>query len=129
LTNIIGSLFLGLPAEHHAAQTANESFYHSLLWAYCSGLVPQARAEEPGAMGDLDIILVLKDGAHVVMELKYAKDEGQTDIAPLLEKLARKALAAIKEKRYGDQYRRKGTDFITVGLGVFGRGQVKALFG
>ncbi|MDR1656662.1 MAG: ATP-binding protein [Deltaproteobacteria bacterium] len=126
LTNIIGSLYAGLPAEHHQS---SESFYHSLLWAYCSALVDQTRAEEPGAIGDLDLILVLKNGTHVVMELKYAKDEGQNNVGAILKQQAQKALAAIRKKQYGQRYRLEGKEFLTVGVAVFGRSQVLAVFG
>jgi hypothetical protein len=125
LSNIIGALYSGIPAEHHVF---DESFYHTVLWAYCSGLVSEARSEEPGALGDLDLILVLKDDTHVVIELKYESDKGQSDIKSILNKQAKNALASIKKKQYGERYRLQGKKFVAVGLGVFGPGQVQALF-
>jgi hypothetical protein len=38
-------------------------------------------------------------------------------------------LGAIKNKKYGETYKRQGKKLLTVGLGVYGRGEVKALFG
>jgi hypothetical protein len=133
LSNIVSALYSGLPAEHHQEATLGEaarreSFYHSLLWAYCSGLVNHARAEERGAEGDPDLLLVLRDDTHVVIELKYAKDEGQKDVDQLLAKLALKALETIKTKRYGEKYKLEGKRLIAVGLGIFGRGRARAAF-
>jgi hypothetical protein len=129
LGSIIGALYAGLPAEHHQNQYVNESFYHSLLWAYCSGLVKETRAEEPGAIGDLDLLLVLfAEDTHAVIEIKYEKDAGQKNPGEVLKRLAKNALATSKEKRYGERYKLKGERFIVIGLGIFGRGQVKVLF-
>jgi hypothetical protein len=99
-------------------------------------LFPKARAEEPSSIGDLDIILPLTDDAYVVIELKYEKSDdlpkgpkGQAKVDAKLEKLAVKALDAIQNKKYGETYKRQGIKLLTVGLGVYGRGEVKALFG
>jgi hypothetical protein len=89
----------------------------------------QTEAEEPGSPDNFDIILTLKDDSHAIILLKYTKDIGQKDINLVLQNLTQSALLAIKEKRYDEQYRHKGKDFIAVGLGVFGRGQAKVLFG
>jgi hypothetical protein len=128
-SNIVAALYKGLPAEHHTQKDDTESFYHSILWAYCKGLVTSAKAEEPDSGGDLDLLLVLKDDTHVVIELKYAKDKGQENVDELLEQLANQALKSISSHDYGGHYRLQGKNFITIGLGVFGRGQAKALFG
>jgi hypothetical protein len=126
LTDIITVVYSRIPAEHH---NSTESFYHVVWLAYCLALVPNARAEEPSSIGDLDIILTLKDDTYVVFELKYRKEEDQAKVDVLLKKLAVKALNAIKKKKYGETYKRQGKKFITVGLGVYGRGEVKVLFG
>jgi hypothetical protein len=128
-SNIVAALYKRLPALHHTQKDDTESFYHSILWAYCSGLVSSSEAEEPNSGGNLDLLLVLMDDTHVVIELKYAKNMGQENVDELLDQLANKALQSISSHDYGGQYRLQGKKFITIGLGVFGRGQVKAVFG
>jgi hypothetical protein len=107
-----------------------------VLFAYCLAFFPDIWSEEPSFTYDYDIILTMKDDTRVVIELKYAKGdglpkdpEGQAKVDALLEKLAVTALDAIKEKKYGETYKRQGKKLLTVGLGVYGRGEVKALFG
>jgi hypothetical protein len=80
--------------------------------------------------------LTLKDDTRVVIELKYAKGDGlpknpdgQAKVEVNLKNLAVKALDAIKNKKYGETYKRQEIKLLTVGLGVYGRGEVKALFG
>ncbi|MDR2141257.1 MAG: hypothetical protein LBR11_05605 [Deltaproteobacteria bacterium] len=46
-----------------------------------------------------------------------------------LDTLARLGFQTIKEKEYGENYHLKGDDFATIGVGVIGRGRVKAIFG
>jgi hypothetical protein len=139
LTKIIASLYAGLPAVLHMRgdmeldvelrRELKESFYHSMLWAYCVGLVASSRAEEPGADGTPDLTLVLKDSTYVILELKYATDTGQINVQDILDKKAKEALKAIKDKKYGEHYRLRGEKFVTVGVGVFGRGETKVIFG
>jgi hypothetical protein len=125
LTNRISALYSSLPAIHHEPK---ESFYHSLLHSYCFGLIPEIRSEEPASIGTPDILITINDNTYVVIELKYAPDTEQKDVDSLLVELAQEALKAIKEKRYGERYRQAGKNLIEVGLGVWGRGEVKVLF-
>jgi hypothetical protein len=46
-----------------------------------------------------------------------------------LDKLANQGLKVIKEKKYGETYRLAGYEFVTIGIGVIGRGEAKAVFG
>jgi hypothetical protein len=96
--------------------------------AYFFGLVAEVRPEEPGPLGNLDLILVTYDDIHAVIEIKYAKSEGRAGLEEALDKLANQGLKAIK-KKYGETYRLAGHDFVTIGLGVIGLGEAKAVFG
>ncbi|MDR2142266.1 MAG: PD-(D/E)XK nuclease domain-containing protein [Deltaproteobacteria bacterium] len=73
--------------------------------------------------------MVTDYGLHAVIEIKYAKSEGRAELEEALDKLARQGLRVIQEKKYGESYRQAGQDFVTIGLGVIGRGEAKAIFG
>jgi hypothetical protein len=75
------------------------------------------------------LILVTAEGLRAVLEIKFAKSEERAELEVALDKLARLGLETIKEKEYGESYRLKGYDFATIGVGVIGRGRVKAIFG
>jgi hypothetical protein len=144
LTKIFASLYSSLTANLHMAikeetvdisnenfvPPAKESFYHSLFLAYCLGMSAETRAEESGSYGDPDLIIKLNDSTYVVMELKYAKDESKKpeEVEKILDQKARVALAAIEKKKYGQRYVHQGQTVVFVGIGVYGRGEVKALF-
>ncbi|MDR2140910.1 MAG: PD-(D/E)XK nuclease domain-containing protein, partial [Deltaproteobacteria bacterium] len=129
LTQIIGVLFHRIPAEHYEKnERLGESFFHMALLCYCSGLL-EARAEEPGPVGDLDLLLITSDGLHAVIELKYAQSPDPAGPVKTLSKLVKKALSVIKKKKYGARYRLPGQEIVPIGLGVVGRGQAKAVFG
>jgi hypothetical protein len=83
--------------------------------------------ERSGSLGDLDLIVKFSPTIRAVIELKYsynAVDEDHT-----LDKLAQNALKAIYAKQYGQEYRTPENTVIDIGMGVFGRGQVKVIFG
>jgi hypothetical protein len=65
------------------------------------------------------------------MELKYAKEENKIseDVEKILDQKVQEALAAIAEKKYGQKYWHQGRTVVFVGIGVYGRGLVKAAFG
>ncbi|MDR2199304.1 MAG: AAA family ATPase [Deltaproteobacteria bacterium] len=129
LTDIIRTLFNRIPAEHYKNnENLKESFFHMALLCYCSGLL-EARSEEPGPLGDLDLLIITPDGLHTVIELKYARNPDPFDPEKTLDKLVEKALNVIKKKQYGARYRLPDRDIIPVGLGVMGRGEAKAVFG
>ncbi|MDR1871111.1 MAG: ATP-binding protein [Deltaproteobacteria bacterium] len=140
LSKIIAALYAELPdvlqpprayqdsADEHG-RAPRESFYHSLLWVYCKVSLEDARAEEPGSKGTPDLTLTLNDQTYVIVELKYAKDVGQDNVEAVLNTRAKEALKAIKDKKYGQHYHLKGQKALTVGVGVFGRGEVKVIFG
>ncbi|MDR2142408.1 MAG: hypothetical protein LBR11_11605 [Deltaproteobacteria bacterium] len=73
--------------------------------------------------------MVTEDGLRAVLELKFAKSEEGAELEVALDKLARLGLQTIEEKEYGESYRLKGYDFAAIGVGVIGRGRVKAIFG
>ncbi|MDR2140780.1 MAG: ATP-binding protein, partial [Deltaproteobacteria bacterium] len=129
LTQIIKAVFSRIPAQHYGKQIINEYYFHDLLLAYFFGLVAEVRPEEPGPLGNLDLILVTYDDIHAVIEIKYAKSVGRAGLEEALDKLARQGLKAIKEKKYGETYRLAGHDFVSIGLGVIGLGEAKAVFG
>jgi hypothetical protein len=129
LSNIVAAIYKEVPAVHHTGKANTESFYHSILWACWKMLVPLAKMEQPDSGGNLDLLLVLDDDTHVVIELKYSKDNRQKNVGKVLDRLAKKALKSISSHDYGGHYRLQGKKFVTIGLGVFGRGQVKAVFG
>ncbi|MDR2140882.1 MAG: ATP-binding protein, partial [Deltaproteobacteria bacterium] len=129
LTQIIKAVFSRIPAQHYERQDVNEYFFHDLLLAYFFRLVAEVRPEERGPLGDLDLILVTDFGLHAVIEIKYAKSADPAKLEESLNKLARQGLKVIKEKKYGESYRLRGKDFVTIGLGVIGRGEAKAIFG
>jgi hypothetical protein len=129
LTHIIGTLYHRISAEHYKNnEHQGESFFHMALLCYCSGLL-EARAEEPGPSGDLDLLLITPDGLSTVIELKYAKSPDPAGPEKTLDKLVEDALSVIKKKKYGERYRLPSQDIVRVGLGVIGRGQAKAVFG
>jgi hypothetical protein len=129
LTQILNAVFSRIPASNYEKQNVNEYFFHDLLLCYFISLVAEIRPEERGPLGDLDLILVTHYGLHAVIEIKYAKSEGRAELEEALDKLARQGLRVIQEKKYGETYRLAGHDFVTIGLGVIGRGEAKAVFG
>jgi hypothetical protein len=129
LTQLINAVFSRIPAVHYGKQRVNEYFFHDILLGYLYGLVAEVRAEERGPLGDADLIVVTSEGLHVVIEIKYAKSADPDKLEEALDKLANQGLQVIKEKKYGETYRQAGKNFVTIGLGVVGWGQAKAVFG
>ena len=126
LTNIIGAVFSLLPAEHHESNPAKESFYHCVFSAYCLGLAGEVRLEEAGAVGDSDLVLILKDDWRAIIEFKFEGASPNPDSA--LARLAQNALDAIEAKRYDRHHRHRGKKVVTIGVGILGRGLAKAVF-
>jgi hypothetical protein len=132
--------------------------------------------EEPGSIGDVDMVVEFDKNTYAIFEIKYAhpepselervqdvdtssvsdgkrqrakrkeksKEKTKTistgkamnlalkkdvNVGEKLDKLALKAIEAIKEKRYGRKYRVPGNRVIEIGVGVYWRGQVKIAFG
>jgi hypothetical protein len=148
LAAVIQLLYTRMPARLHHY---DEAFYHCLILAYCQGLKLEARAEVSASYGDLDLLVILNDGTHVVMELKYDKPDipdlpleseepelieepGEFEPAPTvsightLDRLAHNAIKAINQKDYNLIYKLDNKNVISIGVGVFGRGYVKILF-
>jgi hypothetical protein len=96
---------------------------------YFFGLLAEVRAEERGSLGDADLILITDEGLHAVKTIKYAKSADPAKLEEALSKLANQGLSAIKEKKYGETYRLKGNNFVSIGLGVIGKGEAKFVFG
>ncbi|MDR1164887.1 MAG: ATP-binding protein [Deltaproteobacteria bacterium] len=132
ISELITSLYSSLPAIHHRSE---ESFYHSLLYSYCWGILEFAPlSEQPGGNGTPDIILFFNDGLYVVIELKYQKPEisknVETDpekLKKILENLATLGLKSIEEKKYANAYLSRAKKIIKIGLGVYHRGDSLAL--
>ncbi|MDR1872517.1 MAG: ATP-binding protein [Deltaproteobacteria bacterium] len=130
LTNIIGALYAELPAVLHPDEEyrRKESFYHSLFWAYCLGLLKSSRAEEQGYIGNPDLTLCLNQETYAIIEMKYERLDDKKKSDTVLNSKANEALKSIHDKNYGEQYRRQGLKVIAVGVGIYGRGEVKAIF-
>jgi hypothetical protein len=130
ITTILGSLFGGLAARHHRD---DESFYHSMLYAFLFKVGELTLSEAPGATGTPDIIVDFKDGSlFAVFELKYRPGPSRwkwLQRAGLLEKLAREGLEAIEGKEYDVPYLAHARQLVRIGLGVVGRGKCLALIG
>jgi hypothetical protein len=80
-------------------------------------------------LGDADLILITSSGLRAVLEVKFAPSANPAKLEAALDKLAKQGLKTIQEKKYGESDRLKGYDFATIGVGVIGRGQAKAVFG
>jgi hypothetical protein len=129
LSDIVAALYQELPAKRHPEKDDTGSFYYSILWAYCSGLFPLTQAEVFDSDGNIRLLLVIKDDTHVPIGFKYSRDMGQEKVDELLDHLANTALQSCLSRGCPGHNRLQRNDFITVGLGVFGRGQVRAVFG
>ncbi|MDR3154483.1 MAG: ATP-binding protein [Deltaproteobacteria bacterium] len=131
ITEIFSSLYAGLPARHHPrlgkSMEENESFYHSVMYAYCVKLGRLTLAEHPEAVGIPDLILLFqRDSLEAVIELKFGRSEGG-DPDKLLTGLARDALAAVNRKDYGSSLRTGAKQTVKIGVGVTARGKCLAL--
>jgi hypothetical protein len=122
LTDIIGSGVFPVPSDLH---TEKESFYHSLLATYILGLGFEVKSEDSGSGGYLDLLVKMNQDVRVVMELKYSHDPTKK-AEKELDSLARLALKTIQDKGYDKQYRQTGQKVVNIGVGVYGKGQVKA---
>ncbi|MDR2198587.1 MAG: ATP-binding protein [Deltaproteobacteria bacterium] len=140
LTGIMSAYFAGMPpvlqsrliiddCSLEAKPNYNEHFFHQLLWSLFWSINPKTRAEEPGATGTPDLIVPLNDTSIAVIEIKYDKTTNTEEANTILNKLAIKALDAIKKKKYGENYKLPWNNVISIGVGVCGRGDVLALFG
>ncbi|MDR1164884.1 MAG: ATP-binding protein [Deltaproteobacteria bacterium] len=132
LTALITSLYSSLPAKLHRAE---ESFYHSVLHAYCWGILDiPPLSELPGGEGTPDIIILFGDGLYVVIELKYQKptdplnpETDEEKLKDILGDLASKGLKAIDAKKYANPYLSRANKIIKIGLGVYHREDCLAL--
>jgi ribosomal protein L29 len=131
ITELFSSLYAGLPARHHPrlekGVEQNESFYHSVMYAYCFKLGSLTLAEHAEANGVPDLILFFhRNNLLAVIELKFQINKGG-DPNELLVKLARKALAAIKAKDYGASLKAGSKQVVKIGIGITTRGKCLAL--
>jgi hypothetical protein len=123
LNTIISAFFDGLVHKHHKE---NESLYHSVLWAYCKGMFEEARMEEPGSGGDLDVIITFGKSEYAIIEMKYG--DNKKNVKAALLTLAQRADKSIKAKKYGKKYKLPWNNVADIGLGVYGRGETEVLF-
>ncbi|MDR1297754.1 MAG: ATP-binding protein, partial [Deltaproteobacteria bacterium] len=126
ITVMFCSLFASLPSRHHRPE---ESFYHSVLFGYFYNMPDTVitLAEQPGAVGIPDMVLIFDDGLYVVMELKYKK-EADTDLTEdelktTLIDLAENGLKAIESKHYLWPYLDRAKKIVKMGVGIYGRDQ------
>jgi hypothetical protein len=134
-TSYIRAIFSELPPEHHSA---NESRYHGILWSYFLGLLQdfnKVGIEVPKLGGDLDLFLLLRDQTYVVIEFKYDADDWSVDkgdwkkyVNAKLKSAAKRALRTINNKRYSETFHCQGVRVVEVGVGLYGEGEVLALF-
>ncbi|MDR2199693.1 MAG: ATP-binding protein [Deltaproteobacteria bacterium] len=140
LSQLFESHYSQLSAEQHARygnetdlrlkEKLTEFFYSDIIFLYLRTLIgKKVKADEPGIYGNPDLTLQLSDHDYAIIEIKYAAGTGRPDASEVLNNLAKKALDAIKNKKYGVQYRKKGDRVTSIGMGIFGRGKVKIIFG
>jgi hypothetical protein len=123
LKTILHAFFDGMVHQHHKE---DESLYHCVFWAYCKGLFEEARMEEPGSAGNLDVIIPFSKSEFAIIEMKY--DDNKKNVKAALLNLAKRANKTIKAKKYGRKYKLPWNRVVDVGLGVYGRGEVEVLF-
>jgi hypothetical protein len=123
LQTILSAFFDGMVHRHHKE---NESLYHCVLWAYCKGLFENARMEDSGSRGDLDVIVTFGKSEYAVIEMKYG--DNKEDVEAALLTLAKRADKSIKAKKYGLKYKLPWNKVVDIGLGVYGRGEIEVLF-
>ncbi|MDR1111282.1 MAG: PD-(D/E)XK nuclease domain-containing protein [Deltaproteobacteria bacterium] len=124
LTEIMDSVFAGLPAEHHSN---NESCYRKVLYGYCHKFGRIVIPERKGAIGNSDLVVILPGRLYAVIELKFDAGDETPNQARLVSRLALEALAAIEKKDYWRPFRSEAKELVKIGLGVSYRGQCLAL--
>ncbi|MDR2199067.1 MAG: AAA family ATPase [Deltaproteobacteria bacterium] len=140
LSKIFEEIFSKLKTDNHTRHTMKygesisewrtEFFYNSIIFIYLYNLLGKSVVQdEPWQYGNPDFTLHYPKRNHAIMEVKYAFDSGQKNIDVILDTLAKNALETIKKKKYGAKYGNDGDRVVTIGMGVFGRGEVKILFG
>ncbi|MDR1111140.1 MAG: ATP-binding protein [Deltaproteobacteria bacterium] len=126
LTEIIDSVFAGLPAEHHAN---NESCYHKVLYGYCHKFGRIVIPERKGAIGNSDLVVILPGRLYAVIELKFDAGDETPKQVRLVSRLALEALEAIEKKDYWRPFQSEANELVKIGLGVSYRGQCQARIG
>ncbi|MDR1578500.1 MAG: AAA family ATPase, partial [Deltaproteobacteria bacterium] len=131
LASYIRTIFSSLPSMHHQP---NESRYHGILWGYFMGLLQdfdKVGIEVAKSGGNLDLLLLLKNTTHVVMELKYHPDDWIADkgewkdyVNARLEATAKLALKTINNKKYSETFHCQGVEVVEVGVGIYGKGEI-----
>ncbi|MDR1872519.1 MAG: AAA family ATPase [Deltaproteobacteria bacterium] len=106
-----------------------ESFHRAVIWAYCRGLLSLAQVEKPGGKGAPQLIMSLTNQTYAIIELKYARDRHRGSIADTLSGKADQALKASQKNIYGERLRLNGQKVVTVGVGIYGQGDVEVVFG
>jgi hypothetical protein len=135
LASYIKAIFSELPPEHHLA---NESRCHSILWSYFLGLLQDFNKfsiEVPNIGANLDLLFLLKNQTYVVIEFKYQADdwfankgEWRKYVDAKLKSAAQKALKAINDKKYSKTFHCQGARVVEIGVGIYGQGEVLAVF-
>ena len=89
-------ILLELPSYH---DLKCENSYHMMMLGMCAFMYKdyEVKSNRESGMGRGDILLCAKNEKwpHMILEFKYTKDENES-----LDKLAREAVAQIKERKY-----------------------------
>ena len=108
----IKTFFAGVPYQWER-DNKNEHYYHALLYTLLTAFGAEIRAEEPTAKGSTDMTLFMPKGIYV-MEIKYGKQEENTDVS--MARLAQAAIDQINTKGYAEKYRLDGLPVTKVGI-------------
>ena len=90
-----------------------EAHYLSVLYAYFRSVGVDLRVEDSSSRGRADMV-VFEGGQVFVLEFKMAEHEGE------VERVLDKAMAQMRDRGYGEQYRNRGGPVHLVGV-VFGK--------
>jgi hypothetical protein len=135
LTGIVSALFADLPASLQPCKDDGRA-YHCMLRSYFYGLLSGELAVfAPGGGAVPDLILETRDWTYVVLETRFAPDDGREDVRGVLEQLSDEALKALAGRMATAGKGRfkcsgqAGDRPVSRGVGVYGRGQALACFG
>jgi hypothetical protein len=128
LTGFIAHIFASVPAV--LRERPSERFYRGVLHSVLYVILGDSRSEVPGAMGNADLVVDLKGiPLTAVMEFEYARADWSKDTDGALLSLAKAALKSVRAKQRWKRRVMAGAAVVTIGVGIYGRGQVSALFG
>ncbi|MDR1039798.1 MAG: ATP-binding protein [Deltaproteobacteria bacterium] len=129
---LLGDLFAGIASVRHKS---SEKFFHAVLQAAFLAAGIEVLSEVRAGLGRSDMVVFLKDGSRVVIELKYRKaeetDDGGDDTG-FSEKDFVAALDAaekqIRDRDYSGAHRLAVKEVICLALTVRGKYEVAARY-